>query len=208
MIGTEEAAKLYAAGAVDAAGMARLERYVALLREENGRQNLVSSASLEQVWQRHIADSLQLLAHVPGEDSPWLDLGSGAGAPGLIVAIARPGVAMHLVESRRRRADWLDRVAAELSLANCGVLANRLEDVPSFPAAVISARAFAPLDKLLKLSTRFSTPQTVWLLPKGRSAARELIEQAPEVRRVFHVEHSQTDEAAGLLVGRGRPVIA
>lgn len=208
MISTEEEARAYAARVVDAAGMGRLERYVALLAEENGRQNLVSGASLAQVWQRHIADSLQLLAHVPGEASPWLDLGSGGGAPGLIVAIARPEIIMHLVESRRRRADWLNAVAAEVELAHCHAISDRLEDVPSFPAAVISARAFAPLGKLLKLSTRFSTPQTVWLLPKGRSAARELIEQAPEVRTMFHVEQSHTDDEAGLLVGRGRPVIA
>jgi 16S rRNA (guanine527-N7)-methyltransferase len=88
---------------------------------------------------------------------------------------------------------------------NCVAVADRLEDVPAFETNVISARAFAPLDKLLRLSARFSTPDTVWLLPKGRSAAKELGEQKADVRAMFHVEQSLTDPQAGILVGRGRP---
>jgi 16S rRNA (guanine527-N7)-methyltransferase len=78
--------------------------------------------------------------------------------------------------------------------------------VESFPTAVITARAFAPLGKLLALSARFSTRDTAWLLPKGRSAAQELSEQPPAVRAMFHVEQSQTDREGGILVGRGTPI--
>ena len=205
MITSEEEARSFCAGLIDEASNARLERYVTLLAAENERQNLVSSASLKQVWQRHLADSLQMLAYVSHETPVWLDLGTGAGPPGLVVAIAQPRAKMRLVESRKRRAEWLRLVGTELGLENCVVIADRLEDVASFPADVISARAFAPLDKLLHLSTRFSTPDTVWLLPKGRSAARELGEQDAATQALFHVEPSHTDAAAGLLIGKGRP---
>ena len=207
MIGSEEGARRFCADRADAAGMARLERFAALLAEENERQNLVSSASLAMVWQRHFADSLQLLDHVPRETAPWLDLGSGAGIPGLVLACARPGSAIMLVESRKRRVEWLIRAAAALELPNCRVLGRRLESVETVPVRVITARAFAPLGKLLQLSARFSTRDTTWLLPKGRSAAQELTEQPPGVRAMFHVEQSRTDPEGGILIGQGTPQI-
>jgi 16S rRNA (guanine527-N7)-methyltransferase len=206
MISDEAAARQFCAERTDDAGLARLERFAALLAEENRRQNLVSSASLNSVWQRHFADSLQLLDFVPRETAgPWLDLGSGAGLPGLVVAIARPSTPTVLVESRRRRIEWLEQARSEFGLENCRIIGARLESVESFPAAVITARAFAPLGKLLVLSARFSTQATAWLLPKGRSAAQELSEQPPAVRGMFHVEQSRTDPEGGILVGRGAP---
>ena len=205
MIAGEAEARAFCADRIDASGLARLERFAALLVAENERQNLVSAASLESVWQRHFADSLQLIDHVPRETGSWLDLGSGAGFPGLVLAIAQPEIEMVLVESRKRRIEWLVRAAAELRLGKCRVVGTRLESVDSFEAAVITARAFAPLGKLLNLSARFSTQTTAWLLPKGRSAAQELSEQPHEIRQMFHVEQSQTDPGGGILVGRGVP---
>ena len=183
----------------------RMERFIAMLAEENARQNLVSSASLEQVWVRHIADSLQLIDHVPRETSPWLDLGTGAGFPGLVIAIALPDTEVVMVESRKRRVEFLDNVRSALGLTKSRVIGSRLETAQSFAAAVISARAFAPLDKLIDLSARFSTHSTVWLLPKGRSGAQELLTQSPAIQAMFHVERSATDPDAALLVGQGRP---
>jgi 16S rRNA (guanine527-N7)-methyltransferase len=172
--------------------------------------HLVSSASLAMIWQRHFADSLQLLDHVPrGTEGlptgPWLDLGSGAGIPGLALACARRETAILLVESRKRRVDWLIRAAATLGLSNCSVIGTRLETVETVPVRVITARAFAPLGKLLQLSARFSTRDTTWLLPKGRSAAQELAEQPTAVRMMFHVEQSHTDAEGGILIGQGTP---
>jgi len=208
MITGEADARQFCAERTDTVGLKRLERFAALLVAENQRQNLVSTASLESVWQRHFADSLQLLDHVPHETpGPWLDLGSGAGFPGLALAIARPDSAMILVESRKRRVEWLAQAATALGLANCQVIGARLESVESFRAAAITARAFAPLGKLLALSARFSTQATVWLLPKGRSAAQELAEQPTSIQRMFHVEQSQTDPGGGILVGQGTPDI-
>jgi 16S rRNA (guanine527-N7)-methyltransferase len=205
MIASEADARRFCAERTDAVGLERLERLAVLLGEENERQNLVSNASLASVWQRHFADSLQLLDHVPRGTSDWLDLGSGAGFPGLALAIGAPESRFVLVESRKRRVDWLTRAASELGLENCRVVGARLENVETFAAAVIVARAFAPLGKLLRLSARFSTPTTVWLLPKGRSAAQEWVEQPTSVQKMFHVEQSATDPGGGILIGRGVP---
>lgn len=203
MIANEEQAREFCADLCNGAAMERLERFTGMLAAENAQQNLVSAASLDQVWQRHIADSLQLLLHVPRETSQWMDLGSGAGMPGLVLAIACPDLTFNLVESRKRRVAWLQGVAEHFGLTNCKVHGTRLESVASAPMQVICARAFAPLGKLLSLSARFSTQDTYWLLPKGRSAAQELAEQPESIRAMFHVEQSRTDNEAGLVVGRG-----
>ncbi|MDE1468138.1 16S rRNA (guanine(527)-N(7))-methyltransferase RsmG [Aurantiacibacter sp. D1-12] len=205
MITNEEEARAFCAARCDADGMARIERFAGMLAEENARQNLVSAASLETVWQRHMADSLQLLDYAGDGVGPWLDLGSGPGLPGLVLALARPNMPIGLVESRRKRFEWLEQVKGEFGLSNCTVHGKRLEHVDSCETGVITARAFAPLDKLLRLSARFSTRSTIWLLPKGRSAAQELSEQPHATRQMFHVEQSQTDAEAAILVGKGKP---
>jgi 16S rRNA (guanine527-N7)-methyltransferase len=210
---SEEDARAFCAGLTDSAGMARLERLAALVVDENRRQNLMSKPSEGAIWLRHLADSAQLLLHVsasgrpsvPCGTSPWLDLGTGAGFPGLVIAALRPDWEVVLVESRKKRVDWLARAAAELALKRCRVEGRRLEHVDSFPAAVISARAFAPLVKLLALSARFSTRDTCWLLPKGRSAVQEVASLPAATAKMFHVEHSVTDAEAGLVIGTGRP---
>lgn len=183
----------------EAAG--RLEQLVALLVEENVRQNLVSAASLDAVWLRHVVDSAQLICLVPRETgSPWLDLGTGAGFPGLVIAALRPECEVLMIESRARRAEWLERARIALGLQRAKIVAARLELVPTQPVCVISARAFAPLPRLLELSARFSTADTRWLLPKGRSAPQELYELTGW-NHMFHVEHSLTDPEAGIIAG-------
>ncbi|TCM18532.1 16S rRNA (guanine527-N7)-methyltransferase [Novosphingobium sp. PhB165] len=203
MISTEDEARasLRALPEYDDAAEARLEILVRMLAEENTQQNLVSAASLDQVWLRHIVDSAQLLPYVPrGTSSPWIDLGTGAGFPGLVIAALRPECEVLMVESRARRIEWLDRARLAMGLDKARVIGQRLELVETREARVISARAFAPLDKLLTLSSRFSTSDTVWLLPKGRSAQQEL-EDLRKWRHVFHVEQSLTDPQAGIIVG-------
>jgi len=203
VITTEDEARewLRALPECDAVAMERLELLVAMLAEENQRQNLVSAASLDQVWLRHIVDSAQLLPHVPRETStPWMDLGTGAGFPGLVIAALRPECEVVMVESRARRIERLDRARIAMGLDCASIAGQRLELVESRQAAVISARAFAPLDKLLTLSARFSTSDTVFLLPKGRSASQEL-QDLRKWRHVFHVEQSLTDPQAGIIVG-------
>ncbi|HKT85983.1 MAG TPA: 16S rRNA (guanine(527)-N(7))-methyltransferase RsmG [Novosphingobium sp.] len=203
MITTEDEARAWLGELpeCDHAAMLRLETLAAMLAEENRRQNLVSNASLDQVWLRHIVDSAQLLTHVPrGTELPWMDLGTGAGFPGLVIAALQPEREVLMVESRARRIDWLEKVRIALGLRRARVLGQRVESVETCHVGVISARAFAPLDLLLDLSARFSTSDTVWLLPKGRSAQQEL-EDLRKWRHVFHVEQSLTDPQAGIIVG-------
>ena len=180
--------------------MERLTGFGALLREENERQNLVSNATLEHFWLRHVLDSAQLLRFAPANGA-WLDLGTGAGFPGLIVAALRAGPAT-LIESRRLRADFLRRAAAMLP-ADPEIIHAPIERVTARPFAVISARAFAPLPRLLTLAHRFSTEKTLWLLPKGRNAKSELEAIRATWQGDFRLEPSLTDADAQIIVATG-----
>ena len=181
----------------------RLDRFATMLIAENGEQNLIAASTIPILWVRHIADSAQLLALDAGGEGLWIDLGSGPGLPGLVVAILseRP---MLLVESRKRRCDFLRAVVAELDLAHVEIAEAPLERIETRRAGTISARAFAPLDKLIDLSARFSTESTRWLLPKGRNAVKELASLPKPWQNLFHVEHSRTDADSRILVGQGR----
>ena len=184
----------------------KLDRFIEMLVAESAQQNLIAASTIPTMWVRHIADSAQLLAFDTRDgDGLWIDLGSGAGLPGMVVAIlsARPVL---LVESRKRRCDFLRSVAAELGLTHVEVAEAPLERVDTRPAATISARAFAALDKLLDLSARFSTESTQWLLPKGRNAVKELALLPQPWQRMFHVEQSRTDADSQILVGHGKIV--
>ncbi|WP_374590382.1 16S rRNA (guanine(527)-N(7))-methyltransferase RsmG [Novosphingobium sp.] len=179
----------------------RLEDLAVLLTAENDVQNLVSDASLAELWVRHYADSAQLLNFVPRETCrSWLDLGTGAGFPGLVIAALRPECEIHMVESRGRRIEWLQRAADSLHLSNAHICGTKVEALETRKFDAISARAFAPLPKLLDLSARFSTDKTIWLLPKGRSARQEL-KELQGWNHLFHVEQSITDTEAGVIVG-------
>jgi 16S rRNA (guanine527-N7)-methyltransferase len=183
----------------------RLDAFRSMVIAENERQNLVSAASIPYFWVRHIVDSAQLIPLAP-ESGRWIDLGTGAGFPGIVVAILRDQP-ITLVESRRKRVDFLAESAARLALLNVEIHGGRLETLPSAPYSVISARAFAPLHRLLPLAHSFSTAKTRWLLPKGRSAREEVESVAGLWQGVFHVEPSITDAEAAIIVARDvRPV--
>ena len=206
MIQSDDEAKAWLSGVlgVSDVAMSRLSRLADLLIAANAQQNLVAQSTLPHIWRRHIADSAQLLriSREAVPQGPWLDLGTGAGFPGLIIAALEPERPVTLVDSRRLRTAWLAYACTELGLAQAEVLTLRVEDLPSTKWCVISARAFAPLDQLLALSSRFSTPETLWLLPKGAKAANELKMLSPQWDHLFHVEQSLTDPAAGIIAGR------
>jgi 16S rRNA (guanine527-N7)-methyltransferase len=181
----------------------RLEMFAAFLRREAESQNLIAASTLDHIWGRHITDSAQLLQFVPddGSKKDWLDLGSGAGFPGLIIAILT-NFRVTLVESRARRIDYLQRAVAMLDLQDRVTIAGTaLERFETAPFSVISARAFAPLPRLFDLAARFSTDKTLWLLPKGRNAAKEWGEVEAAWNADFRIEKSITDAEAGILVG-------
>jgi 16S rRNA (guanine527-N7)-methyltransferase len=181
--------------------MERLDAFAELLRAENERQNLVSAASLGPLWVRHIADSAQLLRFAPEPACAWADLGTGAGFPGLVVALLHGGP-VTLIEERRLRVDFLARAAASLGLA-VEIVAGKVERMKPRPFGVISARAFAPLGRLLDLGTALSTTKTIWLLPKGRNAQTELEALGASWQGDFRLEPSVTDPEARIIVAEG-----
>ena len=181
--------------------MERLDAFAAFLRAENERQNLISKASLDSVWHRHIADSAQLLLFSPSPQARWVDLGSGAGFPGLVVAALHPGP-VTLIEERRLRVDFLRRAVRLLGLS-VEILPMKVERVAATPFDVISARAFAPLPRLLTLGAALSTTKSRWVLPKGRNAESELAALDPSWQGRFELHASVTDADARIIVADG-----
>ena len=180
----------------------RLDAFAAFLIAANEDQNLISKGTIPSLWTRHILDSAQLL---PLAESPktWLDMGTGAGFPGLIVA-ALSGAQVTMVEARPLRVDFLRKAAEILDLpASTEIICAKVERAPRRDFDVISARAFAPLDKLLALGLPFATERTRWLLPKGRNAASELEAQKPLWQGSFQLVPSITDSEAGIIVASG-----
>ena len=180
--------------------LGRLEAYVAMLRAESARQNLISASTLDQLWNRHILDSAQLVRFEPFAGASGVDIGAGAGLPGIVVACLVEGP-VTLVEPRRLRADFLHKVVESLGL-NARVIVGKAERTEG-KYDVITARAVAALPQLLKISAHLSTRNTVWALPKGRSALSELAEAQQAWQGAFHVEQSVTDADSKIVVATG-----
>ena len=168
---------------------------------ENGRQNLIAAASEARVWSRHIVDSAQLLTLVP-DGGVWLDIGTGGGFPGLVIAALRDDPVV-LVEPRARRATYLRDTAEALGLGHVTVHGCRIERVPPVGAAVISARALAALPAVFALSVPHATRSTRWVLPKGRSAQSEVASARAAWHGAFHVKPSITDPEAWIVLADG-----
>ncbi len=153
---------------------AKLERYEALLKEWNERFNLVAASTIPHIWQRHFLDSAQLFPLLPSKATRLVDLGSGAGFPGMVLAIM--GVPeVHLIESTGKKARFLETVAAELGL-NVTVHNERAEKVRNLAADVVTARAVTALPELLSLAKPFMGKDSVTLFLKGEKADAELTE--------------------------------
>tara|TARA_B100000678_G_scaffold223542_2_gene191148 strand:+ start:1259 stop:1876 length:618 start_codon:yes stop_codon:yes gene_type:complete len=179
-----------------------LANYAAILREENERQNLIARSTVSDLWTRHILDSEQLLRWgSTGETASWLDIGSGAGLPGIVLAILHSGP-VALVEPRRKRAEFLSEVSERLGLANVRVFQRKIEQVKGEKADCITARAVASLPSLFASSIHCAHKDSVFILPKGRSAHSE-VEAAREAwQGMFHVEQSVTDPGSHIVIAR------
>ena len=157
--------------------MSDLKAYTDLLLRWNKRINLVSDGDEQSLWQRHILDSLQILQHAPAKASSWLDLGSGAGLPGLVCAITarekRPLLNFTLVDADLRKTAFLRDCVHRLDL-DISIESARIEDLRDATYDVISARAFAPLDRLLEYGHRFCNGTTCFLLHKGARCDEEI----------------------------------
>jgi 16S rRNA (guanine527-N7)-methyltransferase len=186
----------------------RLESYVRLLEQWQAKINLVAPGTLSDVWHRHFADSAQLVGLAPSGARTWLDLGSGAGFPGLVAAVllAEGGAGrVTLCESDTRKAAFLADVKRKLGLA-VDIIASRIE-IDSTHASVgrvdvVSARALAPLQRLVPLAAPFFHEQTVGLFLKGREADKEIVEAAKAWSFDFELKPSMTDREGRVAVIR------
>ncbi|WP_375288413.1 16S rRNA (guanine(527)-N(7))-methyltransferase RsmG [Sphingomonas sp.] len=186
------------AAAIAGAALPRLDRYVELLLEENQRQNLISRGSEADVWSRHILDSLQLATFARPGDSTWVDIGSGPGLPGLVLATLDRWQ-MVLVEPRPLRTAFLMRVIEALGLSNVEVHTAKAQQV-SARADLITARAVASLTDLFAMTRQMAHRETRYVLPKGRTATADVDLAKRTWQGLFHVEQSLTDPDAGIVV--------
>ena len=194
--------RVLAAAGVSRETARRLDLYVEQLRRWQNVKNLVGPATLSEVWTRHIADALQLREIAPKPET-WLDLGAGAGLPGLVLAIAgheRPGFQVDLVESNARKCAFLTETA-RLTGAPARVHNARIEQVIGGHqgVAVVCARALAPLTQLLAWAEPLLTTGTVGLFPKGRDVQSELTEAAQRWRFVYDLVPSRTESEARIV---------
>ena len=197
---TEDDARAATRAIVGDDAMARLERFADHVIVESAKQNLVAKPTLAALWNRHILDSTQLLPLAQSSAGLWIDVGTGAGFPGMVVALAsdRPVI---LVEPRRMRADFLQDAADAYGIGHRVTIArSKVERLSDVSAAVISARAVAPVTSLLDATAQIADPATVYLLPKGQSATKELDDARRRFEGMFHVEQSITDPASGIII--------
>jgi 16S rRNA (guanine527-N7)-methyltransferase len=179
--------------------LARLKLYVGLLADWNSRMNLVSAASLPDVWRRHVWDSAQLATFIPAETRNLVDLGSGAGFPGLVLAtMLGPEVRTVLYESIAKKCRFLEEVAARLAL-NVEVRNTRIEEASPEPFDIVTARACAPLTRLLSYAERFQGKSTRCLFLKGQTVGAELSE-ATKDWDIVAIRHTSLSDPAGTVL--------
>lgn len=153
---------------------ARLDAHLALLRRWNAKINLVAKATLAEAQSRHLADSAQLAPLIPDGARTLVDLGSGAGFPGLVLAILRPDLAVTLVDSDARKIAFLREAVRETGAGNVRVHHGRVEALTLPPPDILTARAFAPLESFLSVAAALIGPDTLVILPKGKSWQSEI----------------------------------
>lgn len=184
---------------------AKLQTYADLLRKWQRSINLVGRSTLDDLEHRHFDDSLQLLPLLPPDTKRLIDLGSGAGFPGLVIAAERPEIAVTLVEADQRKAAFLIEVARAIA-PNATVKAARVEALTPFPVDVVTARAMAPLPKLLAWAAPFATDPAICLFHKGANVDAELTEAARDWMMDVQRVPSVTEQGASILrISRLRP---
>ena len=183
----------------------RLDTYVELVKRWNAKINLVSRNSLEDIWDRHILDSVQVYRCATTADT-WVDIGTGGGFPGMVCAIMAleesPNTRFQFVESDQRKSAFLRNVARECGVT-CQVISKRIESVDPLEANILSARALADLRTLLSFCDRHLSENGTALLPKGANWKKELSEAQEEWK--FDVEPitSLTEPQAVILKIKG-----
>lgn len=180
----------------------RLKQFQALVEKWTPKINLIAKASVPEIWERHIVDSVQVWAFAPQNWSCWADFGSGGGFPAILMAIIatekRPDARFVLVESDQRKSAFLRTAIRELGL-NAKVISDRIEAVEPLAADIISARALASLEKLLEFSELHRNSNTVCLFQKGKTVDQEIIEAQKNWRFDYSLHPSITDPLSKLI---------
>lgn len=184
----------------------RLKEYEKLLFKWNAKINLVSKSTLDNFWNRHVLDSAQFLSSVGEKAGKWVDLGSGGGLPGLVVAILsdeiEPVNKLFLVEADVRKAVFLKTVCRELGL-KVEVYNNRIEELPPMSANIVSARALAPLKTLCLYAKNYLEKDGVAVFAKGENWKAELVEAQKKWIFSYEAVKSNLHEGSVVLVLRG-----
>ena len=174
-----------------------LNKYVKMLKKWNNAINLISKSSISNIWRRHIEDSAQLIRFLNLETKFWVDLGSGAGFPGLVVSILAktnfPELQTILIESDKRKCVFLDEVSRELEL-NVTVIPDRIEDCSNLKADIVSARALAPMKQLLSFFDMHSKIGSKGLFLKGKNLRFELNEIKDFNNFHLKINHSKIND--------------
>ena len=182
--------------------MMMLTQYLVVLTKWNPKINLVASSTLQNAWHRHFADSAQLWDLAPEGATQWLDIGSGAGFPGLVIAAIAseksPDMQITLIESDRRKSIFMQTAAREMGV-NVRIISERIETLEPMNADILSARALAPLAQLLEFAELHLKPTGTCLFPKGARANSELTAATSSWHIPHEVFPSQTDSEAVIL---------
>jgi len=181
----------------------KLDCYVQLLIKWQARINLISSKTLPEIWHRHILDSAQLVSYLPKTPSVILDMGSGAGLPGVILAILTRHQ-LHLVESDSRKIAFM-RTALRETSTSAILHEQRMEIVPALRPDIITARALAPLSQLITLASGQHHEKIEYLFLKGREAKQELTALPACPKMEAECLPSMTDSQASII--RLKPIL-
>jgi 16S rRNA (guanine527-N7)-methyltransferase len=177
----------------------KLQHYNNLLKTWQKRINLVSPSSFPQVWNRHFKDSLQLLPHIPEDASTLVDMGSGAGFPGLVLAICREKkLDVTLIESDFRKCSFLENVSRE-TFCPVKILNSRLEEFLEIKADIVTARGLAPLENLLKYADKFCHKDSTCLFLKGKMFEQEIEQAQKKWEFSLEIFPSLTDSTGRIL---------
>ncbi|MDR3425217.1 MAG: 16S rRNA (guanine(527)-N(7))-methyltransferase RsmG [Alphaproteobacteria bacterium] len=183
----------------------RLTAYQDMLISWNEKFNLVAASTLPHIWMRHFLDSAQLMSFIPDTASTLADMGTGAGFPGLVLAIMAQGknknLHIHAIESTGKKADFLQAVVDELKL-NVTIRRERVEAIADLKADIITARALKPLPELLKYANRLIHKDSLCLFLKGKSLSEELTQARKYWTFDAETHQSQSDESGSVLVLR------
>lgn len=182
-----------------------VQRFADLLSAEGETRGLIGPKEAERLWSRHIVNSAALLPFLPSSGTV-IDVGSGAGLPGLVIACARPDLKVFLVEPMERRCEWLEYVKAKLDLTNVTVVRDRAEALGrTIRADVVTARAVAGLGKLIRLTSKLIAPGGALLALKGQRASMEVEEASAELRK-YHLS-ADVHEVVSIMDGETTYVV-